>query len=70
MVGAAVVAYLPERFRGFEQYRVLVFGLALMLLAIYRPQGVLPPRRTVRARQLEQEIEALEEGGDDDAAHG
>jgi branched-chain amino acid transport system permease protein len=70
MVGAAVVAYLPERFRGFEQYRVLVFGLALMLLAIYRPQGVLPPRRTVRARQLEQEIEALEEGGDEEAAHG
>ena len=33
-----------------------------MLLAIYRPQGLLPPRRTRPARQLEQEIEALEEG--------
>ena len=61
-VGAVIVAYLPERFRGFAEWRVLVFGLALMLLAIFRPQGLLPPRRTVRAKQLEQEIDALEEG--------
>ena len=62
LVGAVLVAYLPERFRGFAEWRVLVFGLALMLLAIFRPQGLLPPRRTVRAKQAEQEIEALEEG--------
>lgn len=62
IVGAVVVGYLPERFRGFEEWRVLVFGLALMLLAIYRPQGLLPPRRTVRAKQMEHEIEVLEEG--------
>jgi branched-chain amino acid transport system permease protein len=65
MIGAALVAYLPERFRGFEEWRVLVFGLALMLLAVFRPQGLLPPRRTVRARQMEQEIEALEEGAEE-----
>ena len=64
MVGAALVAYLPERFRGFEEWRVLVFGLALMVLAIYRPQGLLPPRRTVRARRVEREIDSLEDGGD------
>jgi branched-chain amino acid transport system permease protein len=68
MVGAAIVAYLPERFRGFEEWRVLVFGLALMVLAIYRPQGILPPRRTVQARQMEHEIEALEEGALDETA--
>jgi len=62
VIGAIVVAYLPERFRGFEQWRVLVFGIALMLLAIYRPQGLLPPRRTVRAKQMEKETEALEIG--------
>ena len=28
----------------------------------YRPEGLLPPRRTVRAKRMEQEIEALEEG--------
>lgn len=68
IVGAALVAYLPERFRGFEQWRVLVFGAALMALAIYRPQGILPPRRTVRARRLAQEIEILEEGEPEEAS--
>ncbi len=62
VVGAIVVAYLPERFRGFEEWRVLVFGLALMVLAIYRPQGILPPRRTVRAQRMAEESEALESG--------
>jgi branched-chain amino acid transport system permease protein len=53
IVGAILVAYLPERFRGFTDYRVMVFGCALIALAIFRPQGLLPPRRTVRARKLE-----------------
>jgi branched-chain amino acid transport system permease protein len=68
MIGAAIVAYLPERFRGFQEWRVLLFGLALIILAIYRPQGILPPRRTVRARQMEADIEALEEGTADDGS--
>jgi branched-chain amino acid transport system permease protein len=52
IVGAIAVAYLPERFRGFADYRVMVFGCALIALAIFRPQGLLPPRRTVRAQKL------------------
>jgi branched-chain amino acid transport system permease protein len=64
LVGAFLVAYLPERFREFADFRVLAFGAALMLLAIFRPEGLLPPRRTVRAKQAEAEIEALEEGAD------
>ena len=62
MVGATLVAYLPERFREFAEFRVLAFGLALVLLANFRPEGLLPPRRTVRAKQAKAEIEALEEG--------
>ncbi len=65
LVGAFLVAYLPERFREFADFRVLAFGLALMLLAVFRPEGLLPPRRTVRAKRMEQEIEALEEGGEE-----
>jgi branched-chain amino acid transport system permease protein len=68
MIGAAIVAYLPERFRGFEEWRVLLFGAALIVLAIYRPQGILPPRRTIRARRMQQEIEELEEGTEEDSA--
>ncbi len=62
MLGAVVVAYFPERFREFQDWRVLVFGLALMLLAIFRPQGLLPPRRTIRAKKTDEKLEALEEG--------
>jgi branched-chain amino acid transport system permease protein len=45
ILGAFVVAWLPERFRGFEDYRVLVFGAALVLMMIFRPEGLLPSRR-------------------------
>ena len=51
VVGGIVVAYLPERFRSFQDWRVMIFGVALMLLAVYRPQGLLPPRRRKRAAQ-------------------
>jgi branched-chain amino acid transport system permease protein len=64
ILGAIVVGYLPERFRGFEEWRLLVFGLALIVLANFRPQGLLPPRRTRRAQAVEEELEAIEEGAD------
>jgi branched-chain amino acid transport system permease protein len=43
-----------------------------MLLSAFRPEGLLPPRRTVRAKQAQQEIEALEEGelDEEEAARG
>lgn len=62
IVGAVMVSYLPERFRQVEDYRHLMFGLALMLLAIWRPEGLLPPRRARRVKQAEAQIDALEEG--------
>jgi branched-chain amino acid transport system permease protein len=65
IVGAIIVSYLPEIFRPFAEYRVLVFGILLIVLANFRPQGLLPPKRTVRARQADEELEELEEG----AAH-
>ena len=65
LVGAAVVAYLPERFREFADFRVVVFGLLLLLLANFRPQGLLPPRRARRAQRAGKrlaELEGTEEG--------
>jgi branched-chain amino acid transport system permease protein len=70
LVGATLVAYLPQRFREFDDFRVLVFGLALVALAILRPEGLFPPKRTVRAKQLEHELEELEVGTDgEEKAH-
>jgi len=45
VLGAAVIVALPEIFRDLADYRLLVFGLMLMLLMIFRPQGILVPRR-------------------------
>ena len=46
------MAYLPERFRGIEcsarsctEYRFLLFGLVLVVMMIFRPQGLIPNRR-------------------------
>jgi branched-chain amino acid transport system permease protein len=50
ILGAVVVAYLPERFRGFQEWRFFVFGVALVIVMIFRPQGLLPSRR--RAAEL------------------
>jgi branched-chain amino acid transport system permease protein len=70
IVGACLVVYLPERFRGLAEFRFLMFGLALMALAIWRPQGILPPGRTRKAKAIEAEIEALEEGTNEEVTHG
>jgi branched-chain amino acid transport system permease protein len=45
ILGAFIVAWLPERFRELEKYRILVFGAALVIMMIFRPQGLLPSRR-------------------------
>jgi branched-chain amino acid transport system permease protein len=64
ILGAIIVAYLPELFRPFQDYRVLIFGVLLILLANFRPEGLLPPRRTLRARKVDDTLEELEEGPD------
>ncbi len=43
LLGAAVLIGLPEFFRGFDSARMLIFGLAMVVVMIFRPQGILPP---------------------------
>jgi branched-chain amino acid transport system permease protein len=45
IVGAGVVVLIPEIFRGLADYRFFAFGLVLVLLMIFRPQGLWPSRR-------------------------
>ena len=42
ILGAFLVAWIPEVSREFSQYRVLVFGAVLVVLMIFRPQGLWP----------------------------
>jgi branched-chain amino acid transport system permease protein len=41
ILGAALIVALPEIFRDFALYRLLAFGLLLMVLMIFRPGGLL-----------------------------
>lgn len=45
LLGAAAVVVFPEIFRQFAHFRLLFFGLALMVMMIFRPGGLLPRRR-------------------------
>jgi branched-chain amino acid transport system permease protein len=48
ILGALVVVILPEVLREFASYRMLIFGGALVLMMIFRPQGLIGnPRRRV-----------------------
>lgn len=48
ILGAIAIAYIPERLRGFSEYRVLAFGAALVIMMNLRPEGLLP--RKVRGK--------------------
>lgn len=51
IVGALILVILPEVLREFAGYRMLVFGAALVLMMIFRPQGLIGnPRRRFELR--------------------
>jgi branched-chain amino acid transport system permease protein len=63
LLGAFLLTYLPERFREFQEWRPFAFGVALVLVMILRPQGLVPSRR--RAREFEdRRVEAEEAAAD------
>jgi len=51
ILGALIVVILPELLREFAGYRMLVFGAVLILMMIFRPQGLVGnPRRKIELR--------------------
>ncbi|PIE43975.1 MAG: high-affinity branched-chain amino acid ABC transporter permease LivM [Gammaproteobacteria bacterium] len=45
ILAAAAMTILPELAREFQEYRMLMFGLMMVLMMIWRPQGLLPMKR-------------------------
>ena len=45
ILGAAALIVLPEVFREFELYRMLAFGLAMVVMMLFRPEGLIPAKR-------------------------
>ncbi len=41
LLGAFLLSLLPEVLRGFADYRMLLFGIAMILMMLFRPQGIL-----------------------------
>ena len=53
LLGTFLIVALPEMFRDFASARMLVFGLAMMIMMVVRPQGLLPPsQRRYDVRRL------------------
>ena len=64
IVGALVLVGLPELLREFAEFRLLVYGALLVLMMLYRPQGLWPED----ARKLEAHDDADESSGAHTAA--
>jgi len=45
ILAAVVMILLPELMREFSEYRMLMFGALMVLMMIWRPQGLLPMQR-------------------------
>jgi branched-chain amino acid transport system permease protein len=56
VTGALVLIGLPGLLREFEEYRLLVYGAAIVAIMVLRPQGLVPNVR--RSRELQEEEKA------------
>ncbi|MDY7566137.1 high-affinity branched-chain amino acid ABC transporter permease LivM [Pseudomonas sp. RTC3] len=45
ILAAVVLILMPELMRDFSEYRMLMFGALMVLMMIWRPQGLLPMQR-------------------------
>ncbi|GAB3121612.1 branched-chain amino acid ABC transporter permease [Glaciibacter psychrotolerans] len=49
LLGGAIVAYIPLRFIAIAEYKYFIFGLALVVIMIFRSQGLIPARQRLLA---------------------
>ncbi|MDD5170177.1 MAG: branched-chain amino acid ABC transporter permease [Syntrophales bacterium] len=63
LLGALLVAGIPELFREFADARMLLFGIAMIIMMIFRTQGIIPqgPRQYAG-------LSAMIGGGENDAS--
>jgi branched-chain amino acid transport system permease protein len=49
IIGAILLTILPEKLRAFEDFRLLIYGLVIVITLMFRPQGLFPQKlRTYR----------------------
>ena len=47
-LGACILILLPEYLRSFNEYRMLIFGASMVLMMVFRPQGLITPQAKKR----------------------
>ncbi|MBX6378196.1 MAG: branched-chain amino acid ABC transporter permease, partial [Clostridia bacterium] len=57
-LGAAVMMGLPELFRGLAQWRLVLFGTAIVVLLRFRPGGIWPPKQWLLPLHLSRDEQA------------
>ena len=52
--GAFILILLPEYLRAFSEYRMMIFGVVLVLMMVFRPEGLIANvRRSYRFKEIE-----------------
>lgn len=71
LLGAALLKFIPEKLREAQDYRLLFFGLILVLMMRFRPEGLVASRRRALefheddeelADDVQQDIEIIQQG--------
>jgi len=58
IAGSVALIGLPELLREFSDYRLLIFGALLVIMMVFRPEGLIPSvRRSREIREMQEEVE-------------
>lgn len=70
ILGGALISYIPDRLRGIQDpifhtdlfgFRFAIFGLVIIAIMIFRPQGLIPSRRrAMELKDREKEVAPIE----------
>jgi branched-chain amino acid transport system permease protein len=63
VIGAVVISILPELLRGAENWRYFIFGILLIVMMIFRPQGIWPAKVGEKLSRIEKKRAKAAEGG-------
>lgn len=55
ILGTTVLTIAPEFLRSLAQYRMMIYGILMVLLMIFRPNGLLGGVRFIRSRRVQAE---------------
>jgi len=55
IIGALILILMPEYLRAFSEYRMLLFGLIMVVMMIFRPQGIVSGVRRIYEFQRQPE---------------